>query len=137
MNIKYYELPSMFLTGGVVYMLLELMWRGYTHWSMGVCGGICFLGIYIFEILKKDSHILLKCLFGCIFITFNEFVTGCIVNLLLGWNVWDYSGIIFNLYGQICLLFSFFWFLLCIPAFKIARLIRDKIFSRQEKIFGS
>ena len=37
----------------------------------------------------------------------------------LGWNVWDYSSMPLNLYGQICLPFSGLWFLLCIPAFGI------------------
>ena len=115
-------------------MLLEVLWRGFTHWSMGICGGICFLGIYVFEILKVDCHMAQKCLFGSLFITFNEFITGCIVNLLLHWNVWDYSEYIFNIDGQVCMLYSILWFLLCIPAFKIARLIKDKIFSPQKAL---
>lgn len=134
MITKHYELPLIFLVGGSVYMLLEVLWRGFTHWSMGICGGICFLGIYIFEILQNDCHIVKKCLFGSLFITFNEFITGCIVNLLLHWNVWDYSEYIFNIYGQVCMLYSLLWFLLCIPAFKIARLIKDKIFSPQKAL---
>ena len=40
-------------------------------------------------------------------------------NLVMGWNVWDYSSMPLNLYGQICLPFSGLWFLLCIPAFGI------------------
>lgn len=95
---------------------------------MGICGGICFLGIYLFETLYGDIHILFKCLFGCSFITLNEFLTGCIVNLWLGWNVWDYSDLNFDLLGQICLLYSGFWFLLCIPVFSIAHIFRNKLF---------
>ena len=26
--------------GGLVYMGIETLWRGYTHWSMGVLGGL-------------------------------------------------------------------------------------------------
>ena len=134
MITKHYELPLVFIFGGSVNMLLEITWRGFTHWSMGICGGICFLGIYIFEILQSDCHISQKCLFGSFFITINEFITGCIVNLLLNWNVWDYSEYIFNIKGQVCMLYSILWFLLCIPAFKIARLIRDKIFSPKKAL---
>ena len=115
-------------------MLIEIIWRGYTHWSMGICGGICFLGIYIFEIVKNDCHIFQKCLFGSLFITANEFITGCIVNLFLDWKIWDYSGQIFNILGQVCVLYSILWFFLCIPTFKIARLIRDKIFSPKKAL---
>ena len=118
-----------FLLGGSVYMLLEISWRSYTHWSMGICGGICFLGIYIFQKKKPNCHFLLKCLFGSLFITSNEFITGFIVNILLGWNVWDYSRLPLNLLGQICIIYSLLWFLLSYPAFKIASLIKSNIFS--------
>ena len=40
----------------------------------------------------------------------------------MGWNVWDYSDMPLNLYGQICLPFTGLWFLLCIPAFGICRI---------------
>ena len=30
------------LAGGTVYCAIEVIWRGYTHISMAVCGGICF-----------------------------------------------------------------------------------------------
>ncbi|MBE6718103.1 MAG: hypothetical protein E7574_02455 [Ruminococcaceae bacterium] len=131
MLLKKLEYPLIFFTGGIVYMLLEVCWRGFSHWSMGICGGVCFLGIYILEEKAKKCSLPLKCLFGCLFITLNEFITGCIVNLLLGWNVWDYSHLPFNLLGQICLVFSLLWFLLSIVGFKIAAIIKSKIFSEK------
>lgn len=131
--IRYlYELPAIFLAGGGTYMLLEICWRGFTHWSMGICGGVCFLGIYLFQLFFPDLHTAKKCLFGSLFITLNEFITGCIVNLALGWDVWDYSHLIFNVKGQVCLLYSILWFLLCIPAFKIAGLLQEKVFIRKK-----
>ena len=33
----------LFLFGGTGYALLELLWRGFTHWSMFVLGGVCYL----------------------------------------------------------------------------------------------
>ena len=47
---------------------------------------------------------------GSTIITVLEFITGCIVNLWLGWNVWDYSNLPLNLLGQICLPFSTLWY---------------------------
>ena len=47
---------------------------------------------------------------GSTIITVLEFITGCIVNLWLGWNVWDYSNLPLNLLGQICLPFSILWY---------------------------
>ena len=46
---------------------------------------------------------------GSIIITILEFITGCIVNLWLGWNIWDYSNLPYNLLGQISLFSSIGW----------------------------
>ena len=42
-------------------------------------------------------------------ITVLEFCTGCIVNLWLGWGVWDYSGMPGNILGQICPQYMLLW----------------------------
>ena len=65
---------------------------------------------------------LLQCLCGALLITALEFTVGVADNLVMGWNVWDYSDMPLNLYGQICLPFTGLWFLLCIPAFGICRI---------------
>ena len=54
------------------------------------------------------------CCFAAI-ITAIEFAAGCIVNLWLQMDVWDYSFLPLNLFGQVCLLYTFLWALLCIP----------------------
>lgn len=77
--IKYVVL---FVMGGLVYMGLEILWRGYTHWTMGVLGGICFICLgLINEILSWETPLTLQMLIGSIIITILEFITGCIVNL--------------------------------------------------------
>lgn len=80
------------IIGGTIYVLLEMLWRGYSHWTMAVLGAVCFiiLGL-INEILNWDIPLLLQMFLGCVIITVLEFITGCIVNLWLGWNIWDYS----------------------------------------------
>ena len=62
------------------------------------------------------------CRCGALLITALEFTVGVADNLVMGWNVWDYSDMPLNLYGQICLPFTGLWFLLCIPAFGICRI---------------
>ncbi|MDE6746170.1 MAG: putative ABC transporter permease [Oscillospiraceae bacterium] len=104
-----------FLFGGAVYSLIEVVFRGYTHWSMTVTGGICLVLMYRRFTARPDDPLMMKCLFGAVTITSLEFAAGCIVNLWLDWHVWDYSGMMFNLYGQICPLFSALWFLLTVP----------------------
>lgn len=105
----------LFLFGGLVYGLIEILWRKHTHWSMILTGGSCFLVLYnLFSRCKKLS-LFKKCLCGSLIITSIEFVVGCIVNLWLKLNVWDYSSLKINLLGQVCLLYSVFWALLCVP----------------------
>ena len=29
--------------GGLLYILIELIWRGRSHWTMFLLGGICFV----------------------------------------------------------------------------------------------
>lgn len=105
-----------FLFGGVIYSLIEVSFRGFTHWSMTLTGGLCLLIMFRRFTAKPNEPLVMKCLFGAITITLLEFAAGCIVNLWLGWGVWDYSGMMFNLFGQICLPFSVLWFFLSVPA---------------------
>ena len=118
---------ALFSIGGVSYGIIEILWRRYTHWSMVITGGICFMLLY--RIFKKLVHIALwkKCIIGSSLITSAEFVTGCVVNLWGKLNVWDYSQLPANFLGQICLYYSFLWGLLTIPIVAICTLIRKKL----------
>ena len=101
-----------FSIGAMGYGLIEILWRGHTHWSMLSAGGICFMFFAkIGEKLNKAS-ILLKALVGSCFITTVEFILGIIFNIILKKNVWDYSKMPLNISGQICALYSFFWMIL-------------------------
>jgi len=101
----------LYLIGGRVYTWIEILWRGFTHWTMFHLGGACFV---IMGLLNEYKYTWKMSLFkqsviSAFVITVFEFFTGCIVNLWLGWNVWDYSGLPFNLLGQICLYYFFLW----------------------------
>lgn len=102
--------------GGIIYGLTEVLFRGYTHWTMVITGSVVFAVIYLINIKLRTSLILPRCALGCLVITSAEFVVGCIVNLVFHMNVWDYSDERFNILGQICPLFSLGWFFICIPA---------------------
>ena len=100
----------LFLIGGLAYILMELMWRGYTHWTMFFVGGLAFVLIgAINEVIPWNMPLWMQSIIGALIITSIEFVSGCIINLWLGWNVWDYSNLPFNVFGQICLPFSVIW----------------------------
>lgn len=100
----------LFLVGGITYILIELLFRGHTHWTMFLVGGLCFLLIgAINEVIPWEIPLWMQSIIGAVIITSIEFVSGCVINLWLGWNVWDYSNLPFNVFGQICLPFSFIW----------------------------
>lgn len=127
------ENAIIFVMGAVGYYMLEVLWRGYSHWTMAFTGGICFTILYFIansERLKNVS-LLLKCALGSLSITVIEFVVGLIVNKWLMWHVWDYSDMYFNLMGQICLLFSLIWFFLCFPAMYLCKACKRTFFSER------
>ena len=102
----------MFVFGAVLYSLIEIVFRGYTHWTMTLTGGAVFLIIYSFNKRMRGTSLLLRCAAGSAVITAIEFAVGCVVNLWLKMDVWDYSDKPFNLLGQVCPLFSVIWFFL-------------------------
>lgn len=105
----------LFFIGFILYMLIELLWRGYTHWSMGVAGGLCLIIIYAISIRRRGKNLAVTCLMGAAVITLTELFFGFIVNILLDWKVWDYSMNFGNLWGQVCILYSCLWFFLTVP----------------------
>lgn len=113
---KFREYFCVYSFGALFYCLIEVLFRGFTHWTMGVTGGAALLGIYHINEKCNTRPLWLRCSFGCLLITALELTVGLLVNRLFRWNVWDYSARRFNICGQICPLFSFFWFLLCFPA---------------------
>lgn len=103
----------LFSVGGAIYIMMELLWRGYSHWTMFIVGGMCFVLVGLLnELLTFEMSLVYQMAIGACIITQIEFISGCIINLWLGWNVWDYSDMPFNVYGQICLPYMVLWFLL-------------------------
>ena len=113
--------------GAFMYGLMEVSFRGYTHWSMFLAGGIilCLL-YYIYNSLNTKS-LLLRAAIGCAVITSIEFTIGIYVNRVFSMNVWDYSSQPFNVMGQICLLFSVLWFFLSVPISYLTTFLNKKL----------
>ena len=103
-----------FSIGAVGYGLIELVWRGYTHWSMLTAGGFSFLGLSRISKVMKKASLLKKAFAGCFIITAIEYIYGIVFNVILKKKIWDYSKLPLNLNGQICILYSFFWIILSI-----------------------
>lgn len=102
----------LFLIGGFGYGLLEICFRGFTHWSMIITGGSALVGLYLINQAFPNQSIIIKSLMGCSVITALEFTVGLIVNKLFPFGVWDYTDSPDNILGVISLRFSFCWFLI-------------------------
>lgn len=100
------------LTGGALYYCIELMARGFSHWTMLFVGGICFILIGIINEIMPKIPLVWQMILSAVIITAVEFVSGCILNIWLGLDIWDYSDETFNLIGQISLKHSIYWFFL-------------------------
>ena len=111
-----------FILGGVAYAMIEVLFRGHTHWTMVLTGGACVLTMYMMSGWLLDIPLIGSALTGALIITMYELVVGLIVNIRLGWSVWDYSDMPGNILGQICPTFSAIWFLLCLIFLGIIKL---------------
>lgn len=106
----YLKYLFLFTTGGLLYNILELAWRDRTHWTMFILGGLCFICLgLINELVPWELPLWKQALLGAGIITVLEFLTGCFINLWLGWQVWDYSQMPGNLLGQVCPQFFVLW----------------------------
>ena len=103
----------LFVFGGLMYMGVEILFRGYTHFSMFFVGGLCFVLVGgINEKLPWNMAFVSQMMIASLLVTAVEFIAGVILNLVLGLGVWDYSTLPYNLLGQISLIFSVGWFFL-------------------------
>ena len=100
---------------------------------MFLVGGLCFwlIGL-INEVIPWDMPIWQQCIIGALIITAVEFVAGCIINIWLGWQVWDYSGLPFNILGQICLPFTVLWSLLAAAGIILDDYLRFLLFGEEK-----
>ena len=101
--------------GGTIYYSLEMIFRGFSHWTMWMLGGLCmaFFGKQGVWVSWRDP--LWKQVIRCtLFVGCGEFTTGIIVNKWLHLDVWDYSDQPFQLFGQICVPFLILFSGLCL-----------------------
>lgn len=123
----------LFHFGGGTYTTIELLFRNRTYIQMYILGGILFLICSLLnEKFTWKMSLVKQVAIGTSITTMLEFITGMIFNIWLGMNMWDYSKLPFNLFGQVSLLFILLW----IPLVLIAILLDDYIrwfFFKKEK----
>ncbi len=130
-NIYYYSL--LFGIGAFGYGLIELLWRGYTHPTMSLAGGISICAISIIQRKLKPLKFVYRCIASGLFITAVELVFGVIFNLLLNMQIWDYSTLYLNFLGQISFLFFIIWCILSAPILILTELVRDFVYKNDRK----
>lgn len=120
-----------FIIFGLMYVTIELLYRGHTHYSMFIVGGICGVLIGLINDNTPDMPLLPQCVLGAVIITIIELLTGLFLNVYLGLNVWDYSNQPFNFMGQICPQFCIVWCILSILVIRIDDWLKEKVLKRR------
>lgn len=129
---KLCRLAALFAIGGLAYVLVELLWRGHSHISMFVVGGLCFVLIgSLNEYYPWSLNLLTQMALSALIVTAVELVAGLILNVRLGLDIWDYSDMPLNLWGQVCPTYTFAWFGLSFPAIFLDDWLRWKLFGEE------
>lgn len=120
-------------------MLIELMWRGRTHWTMFIVGGICFVLVgLVNEVFTWDMPLIRQQAISTVMITIVELLAGLLINC--NYTIWDYRNAPLNIMGQICLPYTILWFFLSCPAIILDDYLRYWIFGEEKpryKLFKS
>ena len=113
----------LFILGGGGYVGLELLWRGRSHISMFLAGGLCFLLLGRLRLVRLSPA--LKGILGAAVITGVELLIGLLVNR--DFRIWDYRRMPFHFMGQVCLSYSLLWIPVSLGAMGLHRLLSQKV----------
>ena len=122
--MKFLRGTILFYIGGTAYMILEFLWRGRSHGSMFLLGGLCFL-LVGGGMAKSHIPLPLRPLLGAGIITALELCTGLWVNRDYG--VWDYRDQLLQYRGQICLAYSLLWVPVSLAAMELFSLTQKRL----------
>ena len=115
----------LFCVGGIGYVALEYLWRGWSHSSMFLAGGSCFLLLGKLNSVQPRLNLPLRGLAGAGIITTVELLAGLLVNR--DYRVWDYRNLPMNYQGQICLRFFLLWIPISLLAMALHHLLSRRI----------
>ena len=126
------KLLMLFCYGGCLYTIVELLFRGNSHWNMFILGGLCFLLVGGIDEVFGNMPLIVQMGISAVIITVLEFICGCIVNLWLDMDVWNYTRLPFNILGQVCLIFTVAWFFLSLVGIVTDDFLRWKLFEEEK-----
>ena len=120
------------LMGGDLYCMVELIWRGHTHWSMFLLAAMLSLPLDLAnEHMAWERPLWLQALIGGSVITLAELGAGLILNVWLKLDIWDYSRLPGNLWGQVCLKYALLWVVLAGTAIVLFDWMRHWLFQEE------
>lgn len=119
----------LFLLGGSAYVGLELAWRGVSHWTMFVAGGLALCLLQALSVRRLPLQAAAG--MGALGVTAMELVIGLFCTRILQVSVWDYSAEWANYAGLICPKFTLVWFFLCMWILYVMRLLQSRLFPRR------
>lgn len=121
--------------GGTVYFFIEVIWKTATNHPERISWVMLVVAIILSAVLERFGNysewewpLWHQAILSTLAITVVEFITGVICNIWLGMNIWDYSNLPFNVYGQICPQYCLVWLVFSfvfIPVFDWMRYIID------------
>lgn len=125
-QLEIVKLVTLALIGGTLYVLIEFAWRGRSHGSMFLDGGICFVLIGLLNELAPTAPISVQAMLGACIITTSELAVGLTVNR--SYTVWDYRALRPNFLGQVCLCYFTLWIPLSVFAIYADDVLRALLF---------
>lgn len=116
MKTRLLKMISIGTFGGLLYVLLEYLWRGYSHPTMFLLAFFVSQILMILNdtILPKDTYYEVQVLMGTFYCCVFEHVFGVIFNS--NYTIWDYRSLPFTLHwtnDQVNLMFCLLWLFIC------------------------
>lgn len=125
--------------GGTLYFLLEVAYKTATGHPERISWTMLVLAIFLCIPIERcgaelpwNVPLLLQGLACAVLVTAVELVAGLILNVWLGLDIWDYSGLPGNLWGQICIPFFGVWWVLCLMFIPVFDWIRYSVDGKEK-----
>lgn len=127
-----------FVTSGLIYIMLELLWRGRSHWTMFLCAGLCGLVMANINnnLLEFDTDFLEQVFVSALCCTTFEFLFGIMFNG--DFSIWDYRGLwgtIHVLGDQVNILFFGIWIIISVFGLPLLDWIQWKLGVAEEPYY--
>ena len=88
MQSKAMKIFTLFAVGALIYGMIEISVRGFTHITMGLLGGLAMVMIHLLnDERRRGMNYFLQLLIAASFITAIEFFAGEILNRRLQMNI--------------------------------------------------